>query len=213
MNIFSNILEEYAAQHTEKEPELLTQLRQDTEKQIGQAQMLSGHYQGRLLSFISKLLRPKYIVEVGTFTGYATLCLAEGISPEGFLHTIDLNQGLASFQQHYFGQSLFKNQIKQHFGKALEIIPTLPDGIDLAFIDADKRNYPNYFDLLLEKMQKGGIIISDNVLWKGKVLNPEQDEDKRTQVLINYNKKLAEDPRVETFFLPIRDGLSFCYVK
>ena len=175
--------------------------------------MLSGHLQGRFLSLLSKLICPKYIVEIGTFTGYATLCLAEGLSQEGFIHTIEVNEELEEIQNKYFEQSSYRSQIIQHFAPALSVIPTLPDGIDLVFIDADKKNYPNYLEAILPKMRKGGIILSDNVLWSGKVVENVKDNDKHTQVLIAYNQQLANDSRLETILLPIRDGLCIARVR
>jgi len=174
--------------------------------------MLSGHIQGRLLSLLSKLVQPKYILEVGTYTGYSALCLAEGLQADGELHTLDVNEELVSIQQKYFQQSIFGKQIKAHLGNALEIIPKLDFHFDLAFIDADKPNYSNYFDLILPKMNKGGIILSDNVLWSGKVVEPLIKSDKSTASILAYNKRLKEDSRVETIMLPIRDGLTVCRV-
>jgi O-methyltransferase family protein len=175
--------------------------------------MLSGHLQGRLLSVLSKLLAPSYIVEIGTFTGYATLCLAEGLAPLGRLHTIEANEEYEDIQNKYFGQSPYREQIVQHFAPALEVLPTLPDAIDLVFIDADKKNYLNYLEAVLPKMRVGGVILSDNVLWSGKVVEPVKDNDKHTQVLMAYNERLATDPRLETVLLPIRDGLTLSRVK
>ena len=175
--------------------------------------MLSGHFQGRVLSILSKMISSKYILEIGTFTGYATLCLAEGLSSDGILHTIDVNEELAEIQDKYFEKSPFRSQIVQHIGHALDIIPTLPDGIDMVFIDADKKNYPNYFDAVITKMKKGGIILSDNVLWSGKILEEVKNNDKHTQILLEYNKKINTDPRVESVLLPIRDGLTISRVK
>lgn len=174
--------------------------------------MLSGHLQGRVLSLISKLIAPSLIVEIGTFTGYSTLCLAEGLSSEGKIHTIDVNEELSDIQDKYFSKSSQSHQIVRHFGEALTIIPTLPNDIDLVFIDADKKNYPHYFDMILPKMKKGGVIISDNVLWSGKVLE-EGKIDKKTQIIKDYNQKINQDPRVESVLLPIRDGLTITRVK
>lgn len=213
MHFLSENLEDYIAQHSQEEPELLKKLTRETHLKVLQPRMLSGHYQGRLLSMISKLISPKVIVEIGTFTGYATLCLAEGLSKDGIIHTIDVNEELVDFQRSFFDQSPYGTQIKQHLGQALDIIPTLPDGIDLVFIDADKKNYLNYFDIIIEKMNRGGVILSDNVLWSGKVLEEVKKNDKRTQILLEYNKKINEDPRVESVLLPIRDGLTISRVK
>ena len=170
--------------------------------------MLSGHFQGRVLSFLSKLIRPKKILELGTFTGYSALCLAEGLDKDGELHTIDKNEELVSFQRRYFNRSINGSKIHQHTGCALEIIKKLNYKFDLIFIDADKSNYVNYFNLLADKIKRGGVLISDNVLWSGKVIEPLENSDLSTKVLLEYNKLLKEDPRFETILLPIRDGLT-----
>ena len=213
MHFLSEDLERYAEQHSQQEPPLLAALTRETHLRILQPRMLSGHLQGRFLSLLSRLLAPTYIVEIGTFTGYATLCLAEGLMPSGRLHTIEANEEDEEIQNKYFGQSPYREQIIQHFAPALEVLPTLPDGIDMVFIDADKKNYLNYFEVLLPKMRPGGVILSDNVLWSGKVVEPIKDSDKHTQILMEYNKRLATDPRLETVLLPIRDGLTLSIVK
>jgi len=213
MHFLSEDLERYAEQHSQQEPPLLAALVRETHLRVLQPRMLSGHLQGRLLSVLSKLLAPSYIVEIGTFTGYATLCLAEGLAPLGRLHTIEANEEYEDIQNKYFGQSPYREQIVQHFAPALEVLPTLPDTIDLVFIDADKKNYLNYLEAVLPKMRVGGVILSDNVLWSGKVVEPVKDNDKHTQVLMAYNERLATDPRLETVLLPIRDGLTLSRVK
>lgn len=208
MHFISEELEDYAALHSENEPELLAALNRETHQKILQPRMLSGHFQGRVLSLISKLINPENILEIGTYTGYATLCLAEGLKQDGSLNTIDNNEELYDFQRKYFDASPWKDKISQHLGNALDIIPTLNKKFDLVFIDADKENYINYFEMILPLMNKGGIILSDNVLWSGKVLEPVKPNDKSTKVLLEYNKLLKEDKRVETVLLPIRDGLT-----
>lgn len=213
MHFLSEDLERYAEQHSQQEPPLLAALTRETHLRILQPRMLSGHLQGRFLSLLSRLLAPTYIVEIGAFTGYATLCLAEGLMPSGHLHTIEANEEYEEIQDKYFGQSPYREQIIQHFAPALEVLPTLPDGIDMVFIDADKKNYLNYFEVVLPKMRPGGVILSDNVLWSGKVVEPVKDNDKHTQILMEYNKRLATDPRLETVLLPIRDGLTLSIVK
>ena len=213
MHFLSEDLERYAEQHSQQEPPLLATLVRETHLRVLQPRMLSGHLQGRLLSVLSKLLAPTYIVEIGAFTGYATLCLAEGLAPSGRLHTIEANEEYEDIQNKYFGQSPYREQIVQHFAPALEVLPTLPDAIDLVFIDADKKNYLNYLEAVLPKMRVGGVILSDNVLWSGKVVEPVKDNDKHTQVLMAYNERLATDPRLETVLLPIRDGLTISRVK
>lgn len=201
-------LDDYVVQHTENEPELLRELSRETFQKMLQPRMLSGHFQGRILSFLSKLIRPKKILELGTFTGYSALCLAEGLDKDGELHTIDKNEELVSFQRRYFNRSIHGSKIHQHTGCALEIIKKLNYKFDLIFIDADKSNYVNYFNLLADKIKRGGVLISDNVLWSGKVIEPLENSDLSTKVLLEYNKLLKEDPRFETILLPIRDGLT-----
>lgn len=208
MHFISEELEDYAAFHSENEPELLAALNKETHQKILQPRMLSGHFQGRVLSMISKLVNPQHVLEIGTYTGYATLCLAEGLRIDGTLDTMDNNEELYDFQRKYFDLSPWKDSITQHLGNALDMIPSLNKKFDLVFIDADKENYINYYNMILPLMNKGGIILSDNVLWSGKVLEPLKANDKSTQILLEYNKLLKEDPRVETVLLPIRDGLT-----
>ena len=208
MHFISEELENYAALHSENEPELLAALNKETHQKILQPRMLSGHFQGRVLSLLSKLVNPKHILEIGTYTGYATLCLAEGLQSDGTLDTIDINEELFDFQRKYFDKSHYENQIYQHLGNALEIIPTLDKKFDLVFIDADKENYINYFNIVMPRMNKGGIILSDNVLWSGKVLKAVKPNDNSTKILLEYNKILKNDERIETVMLPIRDGLT-----
>jgi caffeoyl-CoA O-methyltransferase len=208
MHFISQELENYIEQHSEKEPELLAALNKETYQKILLPRMLSGHFQGRVLSMLSKLIRPENILEIGTYTGYSALCLCEGMQENGLLHTIDIKEELIDFQRKHFDKSPWGKQIVQHLGEALDIIPTLDLKFDLVFIDADKENYINYFELIIPKMNKGGIILSDNVLWSGKVLEPMQSNDLSTKVLLEYNQLLKNDPRVETVLLPIRDGLT-----
>jgi len=208
MHFISEELENYIAQHSQNEPELLAALNRETHQKVLQPRMLSGHFQGRVLSMLSKLIRPMHILEIGTYTGYATLCLCEGMQKNGSIDTIDINEELASIQKKYFDLSSWNTQIIQHIGDAMEIIPTLEKKYDLVFIDADKENYLNYFDLIVPMMNEGGIILSDNVLWSGKVLETPDPRDLSTNILLEYNKKINEDPRVETVLLPIRDGLT-----
>jgi caffeoyl-CoA O-methyltransferase len=213
MHFISQELEDYIEQHSEKEPDLLAALNKETYQKILLPRMLSGHFQGRVLSMLSKLIRPVNILEIGTYTGYAALCLCEGMQENGQLHTIDIKEELETIQRKYFDKSPWGNQIFQHLGEAIAIIPTLELKFDLVFIDADKENYLNYFEMILPKMNKGGIILSDNVLWSGKVLEPLQKNDNSTEVLLEYNQILKNDPRVETVLLPIRDGLTVSRVR
>jgi len=213
MNFIPKAIDEYAVDHTQPEPELLARLARETHQKVLQPRMLSGHYQGRLLSMISKIARPQTILELGTYTGYSALCLAEGLQKDGVLHTIDINEELKDFQKKYFDLSIFKDQIHQHLGNALNIIPTLDIKFDLVFIDADKPNYPDYFDLIINKLNPGGIILTDNVLWSGKVVEKIQEDDESTRALVQYNTLVAADSRLETIMLPIRDGLSISRLK
>lgn len=213
MHFLSEELENYAAQHTEDEPLLLQELNKRTHLNVLQPRMISGHFQGRFLSLLSKMVQPRTILEIGTYTGYATLCLAEGLHTEGVLHTIDIKEELTDLQREFFDRSGYGNQIVQHLGKAADIIPSLNTTFDLVFIDADKQNYAHYFDLVIEKMNSGGLILSDNVLWSGKVVEEVKHNDKHTQALMAYNQKIKDDPRVETVLLPIRDGITLSRVK
>ena len=208
MHFIPEKLDDYVVMHSEEEPELLKQLTRETHQKILQPRMLTGHYQGRVLSMISKLVKPKHILEIGTYTGYSALCLAEGMQTEGELHTIDINEELFDFQRKYFDKSSYGKQIYQHLGNALDIVPKLNLNFDLVFIDADKTNYANYFNIIIEKLNPGGIILSDNVLWSGKVIEKVKPDDLDTKALIEYNTLLKEDSRIETVLLPIRDGLT-----
>ena len=208
MHFLSQDLEDYIEQHSQKEPELLAALNKETYQKILLPRMLSGHFQGRVLSMLSKLIRPLNILEIGTYTGYSALCLCEGMQENGALHTIDIKEELVDFQRKHFDKSPWGNQIVQHLGEAVDIIPNIDTTFDLVFIDADKEDYINYFELIVPKMNKGGIILSDNVLWSGKVVEPLQKNDLSTKILLEYNLLLKNDPRVETVLLPIRDGLT-----
>ncbi|HIP47663.1 MAG TPA: O-methyltransferase [Lutibacter sp.] len=208
MSFISEEIMDYAEMHTNDEPKLLQELRKETWQKVIAPRMLSGHFQGRLLAMISKMIQPKKILEIGTFTGYATLCLAEGLTDNGTIFTIDINEELEEIQQKYFKKSGYAQQIVLLTGNALELIPRLTEGFDLVFIDADKENYSQYFELIIDKMNKGGIVLSDNVLWSGKVLNNAVKNDKDTQSLILYNQLLKDESKVETILLPIRDGIS-----
>ena len=209
MHFIPENLDDYVVSHSENEPELLQELNRETYQKILQPRMLSGQYQGRILSMFSKLVNPKNILEIGTYTGYSALCLAEGMQSNGVLHTIDVNEELVDFQRKYFDKSGYGKQIHQYLGDALEIIPKLDTTFDLVFIDAYKENYSNYFNVIIDKLNTGGIIISDNVLWSGKVLETTfKKDDTSTPALIEYNALLKKDKRIETVVLPIRDGLT-----
>jgi len=212
MDFLPKKIDEYVTNHSQPEPELLQQLSRETWQKILAPRMLSGHLQGRVLSMLSKLIQPTYILEIGTYTGYSALCLAEGMRAGGALHTIDINEELHDFQRKYFDKSEWGSQIFQHTGNALEIIPKLDIAFDLVFIDADKRSYPKYLELLLPKLPKGAVILSDNVLWSGKVVEKIAPDDVDTQALVQYNKLLNVHPKLETVLLPIRDGLTISRV-
>ncbi len=213
MHFLPEKIDDYVVKHSQEEPVLLKELSRETWQKVLNPRMLSGSFQGRVLSMVSKLVRPKSILEIGTYTGYSALCLAEGLQKEGVLYTIDRNEELEDLQKKYFLKSQYSNQIKQYVGNAIEIIPTIDKKFDLVFIDADKSNYLNYFHLIIDKMNSGGVILSDNVLWSGKVVEELDEKDKDTKVLLEYNKLLNSDKRVETVLLPIRDGLTITRVK
>jgi caffeoyl-CoA O-methyltransferase len=208
MHFISEELEDYIEKHSQNEPELLARLNKETYQKILLPRMLSGHFQGRVLSMLSKLIRPQQILEIGTYTGYATLSLCEGLQRNGTVDTIDIKEELVDFQRKYFDLSPWGNQITQHLGPALEIIPTLNKTYDLVFIDADKENYLAYYEMIVPMMNTGGVILSDNVLWSGKVVEPLKAGDLSTEILLKYNQRLQSDARVETVLLPIRDGLT-----
>lgn len=213
MHFLPENIDAYIVDHSQQEPALLKELSKETWQKVLNPRMLSGAFQGRVLSMISKLIQPKNILEIGTYTGYSALCLAEGMSSKGMLYTIDKNEELESLQHKYFEKSGYQNQIQTYIGNALEIIPTLDKKFDLVFIDADKSNYINYFHLIIDKMNSGGIILSDNVLWSGKVVEKLDSKDRDTKVLLEYNTLLNSDQRLETILLPIRDGLTVSRVK
>ncbi len=213
MHFLPENIDNYAINHSQKEPQLLKELNRETWQTVLNPRMLSGAFQGRVLSMISKLINPKTILEIGTYTGYSALCLAEGLQKEGELHTIDKNEELEELQYKYFQKSDYSHQIRQYIGNAMEIIPNIDKTFDLVFIDADKKNYINYFHLIIDKMNKGGVILSDNVLWSGKVVEELDPKDTDTKTLLEYNKLLNTDPRIETVLLPIRDGLTISRVK
>lgn len=212
MHFLSSILENYIAEHSQEEPELLKELTRETHLKVVRPRMITGHFQGRVLSMLSKIISPKRILEIGTYTGYSALCLAEGLQKDGMLHTIEINEELSDMQKSYFDRSEYGQHIKQHIGDALDIIPQLDEVFDLVFIDAHKVSYDDFFEAALKKTKSGSIILSDNVLWSGKVVEPLEKSDMATEALMKYNLKLKTDPRVETVLLPIRDGLTLCRV-
>ena len=208
MDFISEKLTEYISENSNTEPEILAKLNEETYQKVLQPRMLSGHIQGRFLSMISKMKSPSCILEIGTYTGYGTLCLAEGLSNGGKIFTIDRNEELLKIQNKYFEMSGKRDKIIQLTGNAKDILENLDESYDIVFIDADKDNYIEYFNIVSERLNNNGIIISDNVLWSGKVLNSPSKNDDETNILIEFNKTLNEDERFETIILPIRDGLS-----
>jgi len=207
MDFIDKAIEDYAKLHTTPEPDSWKELTRETWMNKTYPRMLSGHLQGALLSMLSQMIKPERILEIGTFTGYSALALARGLNENGLLYTIDINEEHKSLAQKYFGKEIAGNKIKMIIGNALDIIPTLDKSWDLVFIDADKVNYSNYFDLVFDRVRPGGWIIADNVLWSGKVLEKPDKVDKDTESLIAFNDKIQVDNRIENMMLPFRDGL------
>ncbi|MFZ6052809.1 O-methyltransferase [Halocola ammonii] len=207
MDFLDEKLDDYISKHTTPETEALHNLNRETHQKILQPRMLSGHVQGRFLSLISYMVRPKRILEIGTYTGYSAICLAEGLADGGILHTIDINDELEPIQDKYFAAAKMEERITRHFGDALEIIPKLDEKWDLVFIDADKTNYLNYYKLLIDKLPKNSFILADNVLWSGKVVEEVSPNDKDTRALLEFNDFVQKDDRVENVMLPLRDGV------
>jgi caffeoyl-CoA O-methyltransferase len=209
MDFLDPKISEYAEDHTNAENEVLQALNRETYANVLMPRMLSGHIQGRMLAMMSKMLNPRRILEIGTYTGYSALCFAEGLTEDGILHTIDINEELETMVRGYIAKAGMENKVKFHIGNALEIIPTLDETFDLVFIDADKENYSHYYDMVIGKLRKGGIIIADNVLWSGKVLDEKElAKDIETRALNEFNKKVLADSRVENVLMPVRDGLN-----
>ncbi|MFT5859882.1 MAG: caffeoyl-CoA O-methyltransferase [Flavobacteriaceae bacterium] len=207
MEFISQELDDYVCGHTEKEPELLSDLNRTTHMNVLVPRMLSGHFQGRVLSMISHMIKPTNVLEIGTYTGYSALCFAEGLAEDGKILTLDKNEELEDMVNEYIDKSDFKGRITVQIGDAIEIIPTLDEKFDLVFIDADKSNYINYYNLVMDKMDAGGYILVDNVLWSGKVLKEAKPDDIDTKTLIEFNDLVHADSRVQEVLLPIRDGL------
>lgn len=207
MDFLSSEIENYSLSHTSEENDLLKDLNRQTHVQVLQPRMLSGHLQGRILSMFSYMIRPSRVLEIGTYTGYSALCIAEGISENGKIITIDSNKELEPFTRTYFSKSKFNDQIEFIVGNALSVIPQLEEIWDLVFIDADKENYLNYYESVLKNVRKGGFIIADNVLWSGKVTQEISPNDNETSGIVEFNKKVNEDSRVENVLVPVRDGL------
>ena len=213
MEFIADEILKYCEDMSSPEAEVLQELNRETYAKVLNPRMLSGHLQGRFLAMLSQMLQPKTILEIGTYTGYSALCLCEGLQPEGTLITIDINDELESFSKKFFSASRWASQIIQRTGNALEIIPLLPNVFDLVFIDADKEEYSRYYDLIIDKVRLGGIIIADNVLWSGHVLKPAEKQDLETRAIAAFNSKVRSDDRVSLTMLPIRDGLSLIRKK
>ncbi len=207
MEFISKELDNYVCEHTDKETDLLYELNRKTHLEILKPRMLSGHFQGRVLSLFSKMIQPKRILEIGTYTGYSALCLAEGLQIDGKLYTIDVNEELEQFAKHFFDKSEFKNQIIQLIGDAKDIIPSIDEQFDIVFIDADKKSYVDYYDMVFPMVKVGGYIMADNVLWSGKITEDYDKTDKDTRKLMDFNNKVHADSRVENVLFPIRDGI------
>ncbi|HEY8367402.1 MAG TPA: O-methyltransferase [Bacteroidia bacterium] len=208
MEFINKEIQDYSDKHSSPEPIVLQELNRETHAKVMSPRMLSGHFQGRLLSLFSKMLQPKLVIEVGTYTGYSALCLAEGLREGGKLHTIDINPEQEKRIRTYIEKAGFTDKIELHIGNAKDIIPKIEGEIDLVFIDADKSNYYIYFELVADRMSKGGLVIADNVLWSGKILDEkERIKDKDTKALHEFNEKVSQDPRFEALLMPIRDGL------
>lgn len=205
MEFLEEALAKYIEQHTDEEPQLLKELNRETQLKVLMPRMISGHFQGRVISMLTKMIRPKNILEIGTYTGYSALCFAEGIPDGGKLITIDINEELEDLVRSYINKSLYKDIIDYRIGDAADLIPSIAEKFDIVFIDADKENYSTYYDLVFDKVNQGGYIIADNVLWSGKVVGSKIDKD--TRAILEFNKKVQDDSRVENVLFPIRDGL------
>jgi len=206
-------LDDYVCRHTENEPSVLHDLNRKTHLSVMQPRMLSGHFQGRVLSMLSHMIQPERVLEIGTYTGYSAMCFAEGLATNGKITTIDINEELEDLVREYIAKAGLEAHVEYIIGDATQIIPNLKDKFDLVFIDADKKNYCIYYDLVFDKVKKGGYIIADNVLWSGKVLEDYDSLDHETKIIMDYNKKIHEDERVQEILLPIRDGLMIARKK
>ena len=207
MNFIPQEIEDYALKNSDTELDALKRLNRETHLKMTMPQMLSGHMQGLMLQLFSKMIRPQNILEIGTFTGYSAICLAQGLQDGGKLHTIDVNEEFSEIILRYIKEAGLQDKIQLHIGPAVNILPTLKEDFDLVFIDADKENYSTYYDLVFPKVKQGGYIIADNVLWSGKILNSPMKMDVETKALFNYSSKIQDDSRVENMLLPLRDGL------
>jgi len=207
MDFIDDALVEYVEKYTQEEPSLLQKINRETYAKVLTPRMLAGHLQGRVLSMLSNMIQPDSVLEIGTYTGYSAICLAEGLTPDGVLHTIDINEELEEVVRGYFKEAGIEKQVRYVIGNAIDIIPKIKGSFDLVFIDADKGNYANYFDMVIGRVSQGGFIIADNVLWSGKVLDDPQTMDEDTRALLEFSKKIQADQRVENVLFPIRDGI------
>ena len=208
MDFSNKEISNYIDNHYSTESDILYELRRETELKCLNPIMLSGKIQGNFLAIISKLIKPFNVLEIGTYTGYSTLCIAKGLNPVGMIHTIDKNEELLQIQNKYFEKSGLRNQIKQYTGDALAIIPKLKFDFDMVFLDADKENYVKYLELISPILKPGGVLLTDNVLWHGKILESSENQDRVTRLIDNFNKKIVEDKSLKTLMLPLRDGIS-----
>ncbi|MDT3367303.1 MAG: O-methyltransferase [Bacteroidota bacterium] len=206
-------IESYILSHSDEEGSLLAALNRDANVNLLRPRMLSGHLQGRILKMFCRMLKPKRVLEIGTYTGYATLCMAEALEKDAEIHTLEINDEMEDFIRKYISQSPDKDKIKLYFGDAMEIIPAMDESFDLVFIDADKRLYSDYYDLIFDKLPAGALILADNTLWDGKVLEPLHPADKQTAGILAFNDKIKADQRVEKVILPLRDGLTMIWKK
>lgn len=206
-------IEEYSLKHSQPESDILKKVNRETHSKVLQPRMLSGHMQGNFLNMISHMIAPKQILEIGTYTGYSAICLAQGLQPGGKLHTIDVNEELEKMVRNHFNEAGLTDSIHYYIGDAMKIIPAIGETFDLVFIDADKKNYSNYYDLVFDKVRSGGYIIADNVLWSGKILDLQKNKDSDTLLIDAFNKKVHNDTRVEHMLLPLRDGLMIARKK
>jgi caffeoyl-CoA O-methyltransferase len=213
MEFIDERIEDYALAHSQPESAILKKVNRDTHANVLMPRMLSGHMQGNLLSMLSKMIQPKQILEIGTYTGYSAICFAQGLQENGKLHTIDINEELENRVRNFFTEAGLTNKINYYIGNAITIIPTIKETFDLVFIDADKKNYATYYDLVFDKVRSGGYIIADNVLWSGKVIEPSEKMDTETKIIDAFNKKVHADERVEHMLLPLRDGLMIARKK
>jgi predicted O-methyltransferase YrrM len=207
MNFLDPQLDDYVVNHTENEPPILNELNRKTWLEILNPRMIAGHFQGRVLSMLSQMIQPKNILEIGTFTGYSAICWAEGLAPNGVIHTVDINEELEDLAAEYVKKSGIENNVKFHIGNAIDIIPSLDIEWDIVFLDADKSNYTNYYNLVFDRVKKGGYIIADNVLWNGKVIDESTWDEIDTKAILDFNEMVQNDKRVQNVLFPIRDGL------